>query len=99
MRYVRNRVRVPGLAAASQATGSRKAPAYCLLAKRGGDAKPVFLSMGPSPRQLQQMSRSEVALHWGLLPLNGMLLQRQISHIDRIYIYGLATSSTQLNLR
>ena len=50
-RYVRNRVRVQGLAAVSQAIGIRKVPACCLFAKRGDRAKSRFLRLGPSPRQ------------------------------------------------
>jgi hypothetical protein len=49
-RYARNRVRVPGLTAVSQAIGCRKVPAYRPKPMKGGDAKSAFLSLGPSPR-------------------------------------------------
>lgn len=60
-RYVRNRVRVPGLAAVSQAIGCRKAPTYCLFAKRGGSVKLVCLRSGPSPRQAVQYKTTSKA--------------------------------------
>jgi hypothetical protein len=49
MRYARNCVNVPGLAAASQAIGYRKVPTYRLKPMKGGDAKSVFLRLGLHP--------------------------------------------------
>ena len=60
---MRNRVRVPGLAAVSQAIGCRKAPAYRPMPLKGGDAKPVCLSLGPSPRLYSTfVSKGEICI-------------------------------------
>ena len=55
MRYARYSERFQSLAAVSQASGCRKAPPHCRFAKKGDEAKVVFLRMGPSPRHVAKL--------------------------------------------
>ena len=54
MRYARYSVKFQRLAEVSQASGCRKAPPHCRLAKKDVNAKPSFLRLGPSPRHIVQ---------------------------------------------
>lgn len=54
MRYARYSERFQSLAAASQASGYRKAPPCRRFAKKGDDAKLVFLRLGPSPQHVHE---------------------------------------------
>lgn len=75
MRYARYSERFQSLAAVSQASGYRKVPPYCRFAKKGDDAKAVFLRLGPSPRHV---AKAVSYLRCGITCLPSLAVGKQV---------------------